>query len=134
MSPENPEIVQILYFNREGKSGAIKPVLGGNPIHFTILDVVMIRRMDGKLFLSSERKRRPQVFPTLRVVFCLVYNKGKETLRLGPFNVWKHLGGKGSFRGQGRKDLKSSLTSVKRRRKERRSERQENKVFYIETE
>ncbi|MEI8337765.1 MAG: hypothetical protein WCF92_01305 [bacterium] len=131
MTPERPQVGQVSFYDREERSGEIKPVNGGNPIPFTLDNVVMIRRVNGKPILSSEKKERHvHIFPTLRVVFCFVGTNGDSTLRMRHFNQWKRLGGKGSFVDQNQAVKRQFSTSVMRKRKERRENRRAAKMFF----
>ena len=129
MSPEKPQTGRVVSFDRYKKSGEIKPDNSVIPISFTTKDVVMIRKVDGRLVLTSERKRKVEIFPTLRVVFCSVEGGEDSTLRVAHFTLWKRLGGKGSLSGQNQIRTKGFSASVTRRRKERRSGRREIKMF-----
>ncbi len=129
MSPEKPQTGRVVSFDRHNRSGKIKPDKGGTLIPFTTNDVVMIRRVEGKLTLTSEHKRRTKVFPTLRVVFYSTECSEDSTLRMAHFTLWKRLGGKGSLGKRNQSRTKGFSLSVMRRRKERRSNRREDKML-----
>ena len=129
MTPEKPQMGKVASFDRQDRSGYIKPDRSGILIPFTTKDMVMVRRVGGNLTLTSERKRRVKIFPTLRVVFCSTEGSEGLTLRMAHFKLWKRLGGKGSIGKQNQINMKGFSLSVMRRRKERRSNRREDKMF-----